>query len=212
MKIPITSGFEALVFKASRRIEDIYELTYIRKDGSRFPVVVSVTSLRDAKDKIIGYLLIGIDNTARKLLDKERVQLYVALKEKNIELEVATSLAEKSNLAKSEFLSKMSHELRTPLNAILGFAQLLELGAPAPTDAQIVRLHQIIKAGWYLLELINEILDLAVIESGKISLSKEAVSMTEVMRECQSMTESQAEKRGITMILMPFDNTLVCSW
>lgn len=171
-----------------------------------------MTSLRDAKDKIIGYLLIGIDNTARKLLDKERVQLYVALKEKNIELEVATSLAEKSNLAKSEFLSKMSHELRTPLNAILGFAQLLELGAPAPTDAQIVRLHQIIKAGWYLLELINEILDLAVIESGKISLSKEAVSMTEVMRECQSMTESQAEKRGITMILMPFDNTLVCSW
>src|ERR1700681_3879714 len=63
---PITPGFEALVFKASRGIEDIYELTYIRKDGSRFPAVVSVTALRDAQEAIIGYLLIGTDNTARK--------------------------------------------------------------------------------------------------------------------------------------------------
>ena len=63
---PITPGFEALVFKASRGIEDIYELTYIRKDGSRFPAVVSVTALRDARGAIIGYLLIGTDNTARK--------------------------------------------------------------------------------------------------------------------------------------------------
>ena len=63
---PIMPGFEALVFKASRGIEDIYELTYIRKDGSRFPAVVSVTALRDAHDAVIGYLLIGTDNTARK--------------------------------------------------------------------------------------------------------------------------------------------------
>ena len=65
-RTPITPGFEALVFKASRGIEDIYELTYIRKDGSRFPAVVSVTALRDPEDAIIGYLLIGTDNTARK--------------------------------------------------------------------------------------------------------------------------------------------------
>src|SRR5512140_3729979 len=63
---PITPGFEALVFKAARGIEDIYELTYIRKDGSRFPAVVSVTALRDDQSDIIGYLLIGTDNTARK--------------------------------------------------------------------------------------------------------------------------------------------------
>src|SRR6202166_153207 len=66
----ITPGFEALVFKASRGIEDIYELTYIRKDGSRFPAVVSVTALRDLHDAIIGYLLIGTDNTARKLAEE----------------------------------------------------------------------------------------------------------------------------------------------
>ena len=66
LETTITPGFEALVFKASRGIEDIYELTYIRKDGSRFPAIVSVTALRDAQDTIIGYLLIGTDNTARK--------------------------------------------------------------------------------------------------------------------------------------------------
>jgi PAS domain S-box-containing protein len=71
----ITPGFEALVFKASRGIEDIYELTYIRKDGSRFPAVVSVTALRDAGDAIIGYLLIGTDNTARKQVEEERKKL-----------------------------------------------------------------------------------------------------------------------------------------
>ncbi len=203
----ITPGFEALVFKASRGIEDIYELTYIRKDGSRFPAVVSVTALRDAQDRIIGYLLIGSDNTARKQVEAERALLYEALKDKNAELESAKFLAEKANLAKSDFLSSMSHELRTPLNAILGFAQLLEAGSPPPTAAQIVRLHQIIKAGWYLLELINQILDLAVIESGKLSLSREPVSLIDVMRECQAMIESQAQKRDIHMSFLPFDNT-----
>ena len=78
---PITPGFEALVFKASRGIEDIYELTYIRKDGSRFPAVVSVTALRDAQDAIIGYLLIGTDNTARKLVEAEQKKLDQRLRD-----------------------------------------------------------------------------------------------------------------------------------
>src|ERR1700732_5116255 len=78
---PITPGFEALVFKASRGIEDIYELTYIRKDGSRFPAVVSVTALRDAQDAIIGYLLIGTDNTARKQIEAEQKKLDQRLRD-----------------------------------------------------------------------------------------------------------------------------------
>jgi PAS domain S-box-containing protein len=78
---PITPGFEALVFKASRGIEDIYELTYIRKDGSRFPAVVSVTALRDAQDAIIGYLLIGTDNTARQQVEEERIKLDQRLRD-----------------------------------------------------------------------------------------------------------------------------------
>jgi len=81
LRTPIEPGFEALVFKASRGIEDIYELTYIRKDGSRFPAVVSVTALRDAQDIIIGYLLIGTDNTARKQVEEERMKLDQRLRD-----------------------------------------------------------------------------------------------------------------------------------
>ena len=81
LSTPITPGFEALVFKASRGIEDIYELTYIRKDGSRFPAVVSVTALRDAQDGIIGYLLIGTDNTARKQVEAEQMKLDQRLRD-----------------------------------------------------------------------------------------------------------------------------------
>src|SRR5512143_3890641 len=80
---PFTPGFEALVFKASRGIEDIYELTYIRKDGTRFPAVVSVTALRDAQDRIIGYLLIGTDNTARKQMEEERAKLDQRLRDQH---------------------------------------------------------------------------------------------------------------------------------
>ncbi len=77
----ITPGFEALVFKASHGIEDIYELTYIRKDGSRFPAIVSVTALRDAQDAIIGYLLIGTDNTARKQVEADQMKLDQRLRD-----------------------------------------------------------------------------------------------------------------------------------
>jgi PAS domain S-box-containing protein len=80
---PIAPGFEALVFKASRGIEDIYELTYIRKDRSRFPAMVSVTALRDAQDAIIGYLLIGTDNTARKQVEEERMKLDQRLRDQH---------------------------------------------------------------------------------------------------------------------------------
>jgi len=320
---PITPGFEALVFKASRGIEDIYELTYIRKDGSRFPAVVSVTALRDAQDDIIGYLLIGTDNTARKQVEAEQQQLaqrlrdhqfytrslfesnidalittdpsgiitdvnkqmgaltgctrdeligapfkscftdpdraeasiklvlsekkvtnyeltarardgketgvscnaatlydrnrkqqgvFIAardvternlldqvLQEKNVELKTARSVADKANLAKTEFLSSMSHELRSPLNAILGFAQLMESDSPPPTPAQKESIAQILQAGWHLLKLIDEILDLAKVEAKQVPLSWEPVSLTEVMLECQGMIEPQAQQRGIQM-------------
>jgi signal transduction histidine kinase/AmiR/NasT family two-component response regulator len=201
----ITPGFEALVFKASRGIEDIYELTYIRKDGSRFGAVVSVTALRDAQDAIIGYLLIGTDNTARQLVEEERARLDQALQDKNAELESAKVVAEKANLAKSDFLSSMSHELRTPLSAILGFAQLMDSGSPPPTPSQKRSIEQILQAGWYLLALINEILDLALIESGKLSLLLEPTSLTEVIHECQAMIEPQAQKRDIRMAFPQFE-------
>jgi len=187
----IAPGFEALAYKASRGIEDTYELTYICKDASRFPAIVSITALRDDNDGIIGYLLIGSDNSARKRVESE--------------LNQAMAAAEKANRAKTDFLSGMSHELRTPLNAVLGFAQLMETGSPPPTPAQKRNLDQIQKAGWYLLELINEILDLALIESGKVTLSREPISLVEVMLECRAMIEAQAQKRGISMTFPQFE-------
>jgi PAS domain S-box-containing protein len=194
---PIAPGFEALVFKASRGIEDIYELTCIRKDGTRFPAVVSVTALRDADGGIIGYLLIGTDNTARKQVEDERKRLDQLLREKNVELESARANAERANQAKSEFLSNMSHELRTPLTAILGFAELMETDAPSATQRE--SLEQILKGGWYLLDLINEVLDLAVIESGQLSMSMEPVALADLMPECRTMIESQALRRGLAL-------------
>ena len=188
---PITPGFEALAFKASRGIEDIYELTYIRKDGGRFPALISITALRNDYGDIIGYLLIGTDNSVRKQVE--------------LELNNAMAVAEKANLAKSDFLSSMSHELRTPLSAILGFAQLMESGSPQPTPSQKRSIEQILKAGWYLLELINEILDLSQIESGKLPLSLEPISLNEVVRECQAMIEPQAQKSGIRMTFPRFE-------
>jgi PAS domain S-box-containing protein len=326
----ITPGFEALVFKASRGIDDIYELTYIRKDGSRFPAIVSVTALRDVQDKVIGYLLIGTDNTVRKQVEadqtllnqrlrdqqfytrsliesnidaimttdprgiisdvnqqmelltgctrdeligapfksyftdperaeeaikrvlregkvtnyeltahardgRETVVSYNAttfhdrdrklqgvfaaardvterkrfehtLQENNVELANAKATAEKANMAKSEFLSSMSHELRTPLNAVLGFAQLMESELPPPSDSQKMSIDRILQAGWYLLRLINEILDLALIESGKVTMSQESMSLTDVLLDCQAMMAPQAQNRGIQMTFPQPDN------
>lgn len=175
-----------------------YELTVRAKDGKETVVSCNATTFHDRDGKLQGVFAAARDVTERKRLDQ-------VLHEKNIELERATFVAEKANLAKSVFLSRMSHELRTPLNAILGFAQLLEAGSPPPTPAQLVRLHQIINAGWYLLDLINEILDLALIEAGRLSLSREPVSLNDVLSECRVMIESQVQQRGIELIFPRFD-------
>jgi CheY-like chemotaxis protein/two-component sensor histidine kinase len=99
----------------------------------------------------------------------------------------------------------MSHELRTPLNAILGFAQLMGSDLPRPTANQAASIDQILQAGWYLLTLINEVLDLSLIESGKLTLSPEPVSAAEVLTHCRAMMEPLARKRGISLTFPVFD-------
>jgi len=115
----------------------------------------------------------------------------------DLELKDALATAEKANRAKSEFLSSMSHELRSPLSAILGFAQLMGMESPALAPTHQNSAKQILKAGWYLLELINEILDLAQIESGRMSMSLESLSLDELLRDCEAMIEPQARKSGV---------------
>ena len=161
-------------------------------------VSYNATTFHDRDRRLQGVFAAARDVTERKRFEQ-------ALQETNVELQSAKSAAEKANLAKSDFLSSMSHELRSPLNAILGFAQLLESTSPLPTASQSESIAQILQAGWHLLKLINEVLDLAMVESGMMSLSPEPVSLAEVISECQAMMEPQAQQRGISMTFPQFD-------
>jgi len=134
----------------------------------------------------LGYRGAGTDVTST--VETER-----ALREAKIE-------ADNANKAKSEFLSSMSHELRTPLNAVLGFAQLLEMNEKdPPTDRQKSFVQNIIKGGNHLLELINEVLDLAKVESGKMTLSIESVNTRKLLNDCLVIGNTLASKRNITI-------------
>jgi PAS domain S-box-containing protein len=174
-----------------------YELTARNRDGKETVVSYNATTFHDRDRKLQGVFAAARDVTERKRFER-------ALQENNIELERARAAAEKANLAKSDFLSSMSHELRSPLNAILGFAQLMSSDTPPPSASQMASIDPILRAGWYLLDLINEILDLAQIESGKLALSLEPTSLAEVMAECQAMIEPQGQKRGIAMTFPKF--------
>jgi signal transduction histidine kinase/CheY-like chemotaxis protein len=160
-------------------------------------VSYNATTFYDRDRTLQGVFAAARDVTERKSFEQ-------TLQVTNRELEGAKAVAEKANVAKSDFLSSMSHELRSPLNAILGFAQLMESDSPEPNPSQKESIDQILQAGWYLLELINEILDLATIEAGKLTLAIEPVSLSEVMLECQTMIEPQAQKAGISMTFPSF--------
>jgi len=126
------------------------------------------------------------------------------------ELEEARIIADNANKAKSEFLSRMSHELRTPLNAILGFAQLLGISRKHPLEErQQKQVAQIVDAGKHLLDLINEVLDLAKIEAGHLSLSIEGVNMEMVLEECISLTQPLADEKGISLVCDPAFNKIL---
>ena len=163
----------------------------MRKDGSTFWANVVFTAIRDQAGNARGFAKLTRDLTERRQVEEA--------------LTTAKGAAEKANLAKSDFLSSMSHELRSPLNAILGFAQLMESDPSSVTAEQKARITEILRAGWYLLDLIKEILDLAQVESGKLSLSKEPTSLAEVILECQTMIEPQAQKAGLRMTFPHFE-------
>ena len=202
----IKQPLSKLILKAD---QDIYYLSHKKLMESGDPQSFDLQIVRSDLTTFWANLVVALTNAynsdADNSLDTEqeiRVVLsdITARKQAENALQEAKLIADKASLAKSEFLSSMSHELRTPLNAILGFAQLIESAAPPPTMTQQKNVEQILKAGWYLLELINEILDLTVIESGKVALHIESLSLAEVLNDAEAMLQHQAQQRGINML------------
>jgi PAS domain S-box-containing protein len=181
-----------------------FELRMVKDDGTQFWASVAMTLARDVEGQPELRVMLT-DITERIQADAERALLQKALQEKNAELEFAKVAAEKANQVKTDFLTSMSHELRTPLHAILGFGQLMGLGTQALTVEQRQNVDQILGAGWHLLELINEVLDLAIIESGKVEFSMDSVSVPNLINECEQMVEPMAQQRGISIVLQDVD-------
>jgi len=153
-----------------------YEKQYIQKNGSRVAV------------RLYGSLV----------KDRDGDELILSIVE-NISNKVEKKRAELANAAKSDFLSSMSHELRTPLNAILGHAQILGFDKDLLSENQLVSVDEILKGGNHLLELINDMLDLAKIEAGKLNVTVEEISLSEVIEECLSLTSVLAQDAGIAI-------------
>lgn len=133
-------------------------------------------------------------------LDTYRNQLELKVDERTADMKVARDEAERANQAKSEFLSRMSHELRTPMNAILGFGQVLELDADTFNENQQSSVKEILNAGEHLLNLINEVLDLARIESGKMEVSIETVLVEDVLQQCIALMQPEAKIRHLELV------------
>ena len=178
------SGFEVFAAQARHGGYEVRDWTFIRADGQRLLVSLAVTAVRQPDGTLKGFLGVGIDITHRRRAES---------------LELAQRSAEAASLAKSEFLSRMSHELRSPLNAMLGYAQLLEMDIEEPpAPGQRARAQQIQRAGWHLVQLIDDVLDLSRIEAGQMRMSLEAVNALQVADRAAEMTASLMTRFGVS--------------
>jgi two-component system sensor histidine kinase/response regulator len=183
----IEPGFETFVAKARLGGADENEWTFIRRDGSRFPVLLSVTALRDRTGTITGFLGVIADITERRRAEEA--------------LRQAKEAAEEASRAKSQFLASMSHELRTPLNSVIGFANiLLKNKTGGLTPSEINFLERIVANGKHLLALINQILDLSKIEARKVELQLGPVALDVLVRETLAQEEGLVRERPIQLL------------
>lgn len=184
------------------------EILNRKKNKELYWELLTISPIFDTNGSIVNYLAIKQDVTDRKKTEQEIRELNSSLEQKvqertqelwtsNKELIEAKEMAEKANLAKSDFLSRMSHELRTPMNSILGFGQLLEMSQL--DDRQRKNVKQILSSGNHLLGLINEVLDIARIESGHQTLSVEPLEVNAVLSDCIDILRPSADKRNIVV-------------
>lgn len=182
----VEPGFEAFVAKAALGMPDEREWTYVRKDGSRFPVLLSVTAIRDEANVITAYLGIASDITDRRRQADE--------------LRGAKEASEAADRAKSEFLAMMSHEIRTPMNAVIGMANLL---LDTPLDLrQTEYARTVANSGEALLEIINDILDFSKIEAGgEFQLEEEAFSLRALVEQIIRLLGPRAEASHLLLTM-----------
>ncbi|MCP5285047.1 MAG: PAS domain S-box protein [Burkholderiaceae bacterium] len=180
----------------------VMDKRYRRKDGSLLECRLAVRCERADDGSLARVFAIVEDisdwRRAERALQAQRDALEVLVSERTRDLEAARDAAERANRAKSEFLSSMSHELRTPLNAILGFGQLLEMDRNADARSR-GHLREVMRAGRHLLRLINEVLDLAQVESGRLVLSPEALALAELVDEVVALTAPLAAPRHVKL-------------
>ncbi len=185
---------------------------YVRKDGSVLDAAIAVRCERDAEGRAQRFYAIVEDVSARKRAERALAahseQLEALVEARSRELVLARDQAQAASRAKSELLSRMSHELRTPMNAILGFSQLLEVDRGLPPNARRF-VTEIMRAGKHLLSLINDVLDLAHVESGRLSLSPEPLALTDFVPEVLTLMRPLADRRGVSLTLEPIDGLVV---
>lgn len=186
----IDPGFEVFVVKARMGIPEEGEWTYIRKDGFRFPVLLSVTAIKNEAGEITGFLGVARDITERKQAEKE-------IREAKEEAERLAKQAKAATQAKSEFLAGMSHEIRTPMNAILGMAELLDETPLNKEQSQYVDAFK--GAGETLLALINDILDLSKVEAGKMDFEEVDFDLNALVKETVEIMTVRAKEKGLDL-------------
>ncbi len=184
------------------------ELWNRRKSGEVFPEEISIRALRGQDGRIRRFISIFSDSTERKHAEEElqkyREHLEDLVRQRTEELTVARDQAEAANRSKSIFLANMSHELRTPLNAVIGFSQLMDKD-PALSEKQRRNVEFIKRSGNHLLTLINDVLELSKIESGKMRLMEEEASPTELVHEIADMMRERAQQADLTLTLEASD-------
>lgn len=195
-------GGWARLMEIAPEVETI-ESVHRRKDGREYPVEITRRAVRSGERPLIVSVVRDISERKKHEQAMKRLneELEQRVAQRTTQLLAAKEEADRASRAKSEFLSRMSHELRTPMNAILGFAGLLESDSDhALNEVQIDNLREILKAGGHLLDLINEVLDLARIEDGRLELSSEPVDCARVAEECLTLVGPQAAAAGIRLV------------
>ena len=192
-------GFPVLVAKSLSGLPNEHEWTYVRKDGSQFPVLLSITALKDPENKLMGFLGMAVDMTEQK-------RNIETLRQTNMQLEALTTharvMAEKAlaaNKTKSQFIANMSHEIRTPMNAIIGYADLI-LETPM-NEEQKNYISAIQKAGSLLLDLVNNILEISKIETGVLQLKNRDFNFKSCVSEIVEILTPKATQKSIHLVL-----------